>query len=44
MTFDQFCALQEDILQAFADHELTESQLEREMEQLQDEWDEFGEE
>lgn len=43
MTYDQFCATQEDIIEAYNCGELTESQLEQEMEQLQEEWEEFGE-
>lgn len=44
MTYDDYIATQEDIMTAFFNRELTEVQLHIEMEQLQEEWDEFGEE
>lgn len=44
MTFDQFCATQEDIIEAFQFGLLTEAQLDREMEQLEEQWQEEGEE
>ena len=43
MTYDQFCATQEDIIEAFKLGELTEAQLEREMEKLEEEWQAEGE-
>ena len=44
MTYSEYCATQEDIIEAYNCGELTESQLEQEMEQLQSEWEEEGEE
>lgn len=43
MTYSEFCATQEDILDSYRAGELTEAQVEREMEQLQEEWEENGE-
>lgn len=44
MTFDQFCNEQDDLLQAFADHELTETQLHHELEMLQEQYEDECEE
>lgn len=44
MTYDEFCALQEEIIEAYEEGYLTKSKLEGEMEALQEQWDEEGEE
>lgn len=43
MTYSDYLATFEDIMESFQAGELTESQLEQEMEQLQEEWEEDGE-
>lgn len=40
MTYSEYCATQEDILDAFRTGELTQAQLEREMEMLQEQYEE----
>lgn len=44
MTYDEFLNTQDDIYQAFLAGELSETQLDNEMEALQEEWEEDGEE
>ena len=44
MTYDDYEAIMDDILYAFKSGNLTESQLEDEMEILQEQWEEEGEE
>jgi cell fate (sporulation/competence/biofilm development) regulator YlbF (YheA/YmcA/DUF963 family) len=42
MTYDEFIATQEDILEAFRFGEITEEDVEYEMEALQNQWEEEG--
>lgn len=44
MTYDEYIATQEDIVSAFEAGEITDAQLEDEMEALQNQWEEEGEE
>lgn len=44
MTYDEYIAIQEDIVEAYESGDITEAQLEDEMEALQNQWEEEGEE
>lgn len=39
MTYDEFCAIHEDIIESYRVGELTEAQVENEMEALQEQWE-----
>ena len=43
MTYDEYQAIEDDIIGAFKSGEITEWQLEREMEMLQNQWNESQE-
>ena len=43
MTYDDFCNIREDLIEAYNSGELTETQLDTEMEELQEYWEEYGE-
>ena len=44
MTYDEYCAIHDDIVEAYNEGDITESQFEDEMEALQNQWEEEGEE